>query len=127
MSVPELTVYVDLIPWHRFGFCASNASICAGEATEPVGGPKELPTILQQWHGKERLRKLFGKSVVGPAQNLKVIFQYFPGRTGGFEPLLRFCYSSSGQMEITPYNISLLHSAAHFMDMAVGSVLSLPS
>ncbi|XP_052177335.1 scarecrow-like protein 32 [Diospyros lotus] len=27
MSVIELAGYVDLIPWHRFGFCASNSSI----------------------------------------------------------------------------------------------------
>ncbi|XP_073266451.1 scarecrow-like protein 32 [Populus alba] len=27
MSVTELAVYVDLIPWHRFGFCASNSAI----------------------------------------------------------------------------------------------------
>ncbi|KAK4777385.1 hypothetical protein SAY87_017572 [Trapa incisa] len=75
-------------------------------------------TVISLYSGT--LRKLFGKSVVGPAQNLKVIFQDFPGGTGGFELLLRFCYSS-GRMEITPYNISLLHSAAHFMDMTVDS------
>ncbi|OVA13172.1 Transcription factor GRAS [Macleaya cordata] len=27
MSVTELAGYVDIIPWHRFGFCASNSSI----------------------------------------------------------------------------------------------------
>ncbi|OWM78588.1 scarecrow-like protein 32 [Punica granatum] len=27
MSVTDLAVYVDLIPWHRFGFCASNGAI----------------------------------------------------------------------------------------------------
>ncbi|XP_073153000.1 scarecrow-like protein 32 [Henckelia pumila] len=27
MSVTELARYVDLIPWHRFGFCASNGAI----------------------------------------------------------------------------------------------------
>ncbi|KAA8526464.1 hypothetical protein F0562_008333 [Nyssa sinensis] len=27
MSMTELAVYVDLIPWHRFGFCASNSAI----------------------------------------------------------------------------------------------------
>ncbi|KAL0333591.1 UNVERIFIED_CONTAM: Scarecrow-like protein 32 [Sesamum angustifolium] len=27
MSVTELAGYVDLIPWHRFGFCASNGAI----------------------------------------------------------------------------------------------------
>lgn len=27
MSVTELAGYVDLIPWHRFGFCASNSAI----------------------------------------------------------------------------------------------------
>lgn len=27
MSVMELAGYVDLIPWHRFGFCASNGAI----------------------------------------------------------------------------------------------------
>uniref|UniRef100_A0A6N2N0B5 Uncharacterized protein n=1 Tax=Salix viminalis TaxID=40686 RepID=A0A6N2N0B5_SALVM len=27
MPVTELAVYVDLIPWHRFGFCASNSAI----------------------------------------------------------------------------------------------------
>ncbi|QCE09585.1 scarecrow-like protein 32 [Vigna unguiculata] len=27
MSVTELTGYVDLIPWHRFGYCASNNEI----------------------------------------------------------------------------------------------------
>lgn len=27
MSVNELAGYVDLIPWHRFGFCVSNSAI----------------------------------------------------------------------------------------------------
>ncbi|XWS68527.1 hypothetical protein CRYUN_Cryun04dG0098200 [Craigia yunnanensis] len=27
MTVTELAGYVDLIPWHRFGFCASNSAI----------------------------------------------------------------------------------------------------
>ncbi|KAL5976102.1 hypothetical protein ACLOJK_020432 [Asimina triloba] len=27
MSLTDLTRYVDLIPWHRFGFCASNSAI----------------------------------------------------------------------------------------------------
>uniref|UniRef100_A0A2P2IUA4 Scarecrow-like protein 32 n=1 Tax=Rhizophora mucronata TaxID=61149 RepID=A0A2P2IUA4_RHIMU len=27
MTVTELAAYVDLIPWHRFGFCASNSAI----------------------------------------------------------------------------------------------------
>lgn len=27
MSVTELAGYVDLLPWHRFGFCASNSAI----------------------------------------------------------------------------------------------------
>ncbi|CAH2057399.1 unnamed protein product [Thlaspi arvense] len=27
MSITELVAYVDLIPWHRFGFCASNSAI----------------------------------------------------------------------------------------------------
>ncbi|KAK4793530.1 hypothetical protein SAY86_023965 [Trapa natans] len=40
----------------------------------------------------------------------------FPVGSEGIDLVPRFCYSS-GQMEITPYNISLLHSAAHFMDM----------
>lgn len=30
MSVTELAGYVDLIPWHRFGFCAANSAILRG-------------------------------------------------------------------------------------------------
>ena len=62
-----------------------------------------------------RLRKLFGKST-GSARNLKVIFNDFPGGAGNFELLSRFCYNN-GRIDITPSNISFLHSAAQFMEM----------
>lgn len=62
---------------------------------------------------------MFGKST--PAtKNLKLLFQNFPGGPQSFELVSRFCYSR-GRIDITPQNITLLHSAAHFMDMS-GSV-----
>lgn len=71
-----------------------------------------LQKIITSYSG--RLSKLFGKSV-GIKKNLKVIFHDFPGGAEGFELMLRFCYN--GRIDITPSNISLLHSAAQFMEM----------
>ncbi|KAJ4851259.1 hypothetical protein Tsubulata_019946 [Turnera subulata] len=62
-----------------------------------------------------RLSRLFGKSTSSTG-NFKVIFNDFPGGAESFELMLRFCYNNGG-IEITPYNISLLYSAAQFMEM----------
>ncbi|KAJ6734365.1 hypothetical protein OIU79_001596 [Salix purpurea] len=64
-----------------------------------------------------RLSKLFGKST-GSARNLKVIFNDFPGGAESFELMSRFCYSN-GRTVINPSNISLLYSAAQFMEMNI--------
>ncbi|XP_010267839.1 PREDICTED: BTB/POZ domain-containing protein At3g22104-like isoform X1 [Nelumbo nucifera] len=63
-----------------------------------------------------RLRKLFGKSM-SKSRNDKVIFHDFPGGAQGFELMARFCYNN-GRIEVTPSNIILLNSVAHFMGMA---------
>ncbi|KAG6386591.1 hypothetical protein SASPL_151758 [Salvia splendens] len=48
MSVTELAGYVDLIPWHRFGFCASNSAIL--EAVRGAWGPLvELRISVLSW------------------------------------------------------------------------------
>ncbi|KAJ6733797.1 hypothetical protein OIU74_005560 [Salix koriyanagi] len=62
-----------------------------------------------------RLSKLFGKST-GSARNLKVIFNDFPGGAENFELLSRFCYNN-GRIDVTPSNISFLHSGSLFMEM----------
>lgn len=62
-----------------------------------------------------RLNKIFGKSTA-PTRNCKVIFNDFPGGAESFELITKFCYNN-GSIEITPNNISLLNSAAHFMEM----------
>ncbi|TXG55308.1 hypothetical protein EZV62_020564 [Acer yangbiense] len=69
--------------------------------------------IISSYSG--RLSKLFGKSTV-TKRNLKVIFNDFPGGAKNFELMSRFCYNN-GRIDITPSNISLLHCAAHFMEM----------
>ncbi|MBA0613946.1 hypothetical protein Godav_014300 [Gossypium davidsonii] len=62
-----------------------------------------------------RLSKLFGKST-GANRN-KVIFNDFPGGAENFELISRFCYNK-GEIDINPSNISLLYSAAEFMEMS---------
>ncbi|XP_052179194.1 BTB/POZ domain-containing protein At3g22104 isoform X2 [Diospyros lotus] len=62
-----------------------------------------------------RISKLLGK-YSGVVKNLKVIFHDFPGGAGSFELVARFCYNN-GKIEISPSNLSLLHSIAHFMEM----------
>ncbi|KAM7262721.1 hypothetical protein ACFE04_000404 [Oxalis oulophora] len=62
-----------------------------------------------------RFRKLFVESK-GTTMNLKVIFHDFPGGAQGFELLAKFCYND-GRVEITPSNVVLLNSVAHYMDM----------
>lgn len=49
-------------------------------------------------------------------KNLKVILHDFSGRAKGFEFMISFCYNNS-RIDITPSNISLLHSGAQFMEM----------
>ncbi|KAK8519066.1 hypothetical protein V6N12_012295 [Hibiscus sabdariffa] len=61
-----------------------------------------------------RLSKLLGKST-GANRN-KVIFHDFPGGAENFELIARFCYNN-GEIDISPSNISLLYSAAEFMEM----------
>ncbi|XVF01843.1 hypothetical protein REPUB_Repub04eG0124000 [Reevesia pubescens] len=61
-----------------------------------------------------RLSKLFGKST--SAKRNKVIFHDFPGGAENFELMSRFCYNN-GKIDINPSNISLLYSAAQFMEM----------
>lgn len=69
--------------------------------------------IISSFSG--RLRNLFGKS--NPStRNYKVIFNDFPGGAESFELMARFCYNN-GTTEITPFNVSFLHCAAHFMEM----------
>ncbi|XP_010267841.1 PREDICTED: BTB/POZ domain-containing protein At3g22104-like isoform X2 [Nelumbo nucifera] len=51
------------------------------------------------------------------SRNDKVIFHDFPGGAQGFELMARFCYNN-GRIEVTPSNIILLNSVAHFMGMA---------
>lgn len=62
-----------------------------------------------------RFSKLFGKSA-STGQNLKVVFHDFPGGAEIFELIARFCYNN-GSIEISPTNLTVLHSAAHFMEM----------
>ncbi|KAK8562558.1 hypothetical protein V6N13_018860 [Hibiscus sabdariffa] len=61
-----------------------------------------------------RLSKLLGKST-GANRN-KVIFHDFPGGAENFELMARFCYNN-GEIVVNPSNISLLYSAAEFMEM----------
>ncbi|GMJ13022.1 hypothetical protein like AT3G22104 [Hibiscus trionum] len=61
-----------------------------------------------------RLSKLLGKST-GVNRN-KVIFHDFPGGAENFELMARFCYNK-GEIDVNPSNISLLYSAAEFMEM----------
>jgi len=53
---------------------------------------------------------------VSAGKNLKVIFHDFPGGAETFELIARFCYNN-GSIEISPTNLTSLHSAAHFMEM----------
>lgn len=62
-----------------------------------------------------RISKLFGKSK-GLTKGLKVIFNDFPGGAISFELLARFCYNR-GKINLTPFNVSLFHCIARFMDM----------
>ncbi|KAE8654806.1 Phototropic-responsive NPH3 family protein, putative isoform 2 [Hibiscus syriacus] len=61
-----------------------------------------------------RLRKLLRKST-GSKRN-KVIFHDFPGGAENFDLIARFCYNN-GEIDVNPSNISLLYSAAEFMEM----------
>ncbi|XP_057527285.1 BTB/POZ domain-containing protein At3g22104 [Amaranthus tricolor] len=63
-----------------------------------------------------RLSKLFG-NFVSTESNFKVIFHDFPGGANTFELVARFCYNN-GSIEISPMNLSSLHSAAYYMDMS---------
>ncbi|XP_021746018.1 BTB/POZ domain-containing protein At3g22104-like isoform X1 [Chenopodium quinoa] len=63
-----------------------------------------------------RLSHLFGKSA-STGSNFKVIFHDFPGGAETFELVARFCYNN-GSIEISPTNLSFLHSAAYFMEMS---------
>ncbi|KAH7843428.1 hypothetical protein Vadar_016521 [Vaccinium darrowii] len=62
-----------------------------------------------------RLSKLFHKSTTD-TQSLKVVFHDFPGGAESFELVTRFCYNS-GKFQINPLNLTLIHCAAHFMEM----------
>ncbi|XP_058197795.1 BTB/POZ domain-containing protein At3g22104-like [Rhododendron vialii] len=73
--------------------------------------------ILVSFSG--RLSKLFGKAACTTSP-LRVIFHDFPGGAKGFELVVRFCYNN-GRIDMTPYNIILLHCAANFMEMKGGS------
>ncbi|GAB4859488.1 hypothetical protein Ancab_010955 [Ancistrocladus abbreviatus] len=68
--------------------------------------------VLSSYSG--RLSKLFSKT--STKGNLKVIFHDFPGGVESFELITRFSYNNGG-IEINPSNISILHCAAHFMEM----------
>lgn len=73
-----------------------------------------LQKLLSSYSG--RLSQLFGKSVSSDS-NFKVLFHDFPGGAETFELVARFCYNH-GSVEISPTNISFLHSAAYFMEMS---------
>ncbi|WCJ37676.1 Phototropic-responsive NPH3 family protein [Euphorbia peplus] len=70
-------------------------------------------TLMSSYSG--RFSKLFGKST-GSGRNFKVLFNDFPGGPESFELISKFCYNN-GSIDITPCNISLLYSAAQFMEM----------
>uniref|UniRef100_A0A2P2JAQ7 NPH3 domain-containing protein n=2 Tax=Rhizophora mucronata TaxID=61149 RepID=A0A2P2JAQ7_RHIMU len=53
---------------------------------------------------------------MGATKNYKLIFNDFPGGPKSFELMSKFCYNN-GTIDITPSNVSLLHSAAQFMEM----------
>ncbi|KAI9077154.1 hypothetical protein K1719_016601 [Acacia pycnantha] len=80
-----------------------------GEATFMVN-----KNVLSSFSSK--CSNLFG-NFKGKNEVLKVIFNDFPGGAHGFELILRFCYSSTKKLVITPSNIVLLYCAAHFMEM----------
>ncbi|GMG98652.1 hypothetical protein Nepgr_000492 [Nepenthes gracilis] len=69
--------------------------------------------VLSSYSG--RLSKLFCNST-STKTKLKVIFHDFPGGIEIFELVARFCYNK-GCICILPLNITLLNSAAHFMEM----------
>ncbi|PWA48879.1 SKP1/BTB/POZ domain, NPH3 domain protein [Artemisia annua] len=60
-----------------------------------------------------RVRKL----LVRLTNNAKLIFSDFPGGADSFELITSFCYNN-GNIDITPSNIFLLHSASSFMEMS---------
>ncbi|KAK7246643.1 hypothetical protein RIF29_41513 [Crotalaria pallida] len=54
---------------------------------------------------------------------LKVIFKDFPGGAHVFELIVRICYNNSSKMEIiTPSNITLICSAANFLEMECDAI-----
>nr|GEZ60682.1 hypothetical protein [Tanacetum cinerariifolium] len=59
-----------------------------------------------------RVRKLLARL----ANNAKLIFNDFPGGAESFELITSFCYNN-GNIDITPLNVFLLHSASTFMEM----------
>ncbi|KAE8683776.1 hypothetical protein F3Y22_tig00111167pilonHSYRG00007 [Hibiscus syriacus] len=61
-----------------------------------------------------QIKQTIGKST--GAKRSKVIFHDFPGGAGNFELISMFCYNN-GKIDINPSNISLLYSAARFMEM----------
>ncbi|XP_047337031.1 BTB/POZ domain-containing protein At3g22104 [Impatiens glandulifera] len=63
-----------------------------------------------------RISRLFGKSIGSAQKHLKIIFHDFPGGAKSFELAARFCYNH-GRIHINPFNATVLHSTAHFMEM----------
>ncbi|KAL6136835.1 hypothetical protein ACLB2K_062130 [Fragaria x ananassa] len=70
MTVTELAGYVDLIPWHRFGYCASNSAIF-----QAIQGCSKIHildfsiTHCMQW---PTLIDALGKRPEGPPESLRV-------------------------------------------------------
>ncbi|KAL1536191.1 hypothetical protein AAHA92_28877 [Salvia divinorum] len=59
------------------------------------------------------LASISGKSAT---ESLKLIFQDFPSGAEGFELIVRFCYNR-GRIDIAPWNVMLLHSAALYLEI----------
>ncbi|CAN1843838.1 BTB/POZ domain-containing protein At3g22104 [Linum perenne] len=111
----EETFMVDKL-MHDLMVCNKDISPFSSSA-KSLAVPIDYKKIISSYSG--RLRKMFGKSTGGTG-NFKVLFNDFPGGAEGFELMLRFCYKN-GRLDITPSNLSLLHSAAKFMEMSIDS------
>ncbi|KAB2613668.1 scarecrow-like protein 32 [Pyrus ussuriensis x Pyrus communis] len=78
MSVTELAGYVDLIPWHRFGYCASNSAIFKAiegcpkvhildfSITHCMQWPTLIDALEKRPEGPPLLRSLFPLEATSP-------------------------------------------------------------
>ncbi|CAL1397698.1 unnamed protein product [Linum trigynum] len=65
-----------------------------------------------------KLSRLFSNTNRQKSNQLKVIFDEFPGGAEGFELVTRFCYRN-GKFPITPSNFVLLHCATQFLEIDI--------